>query len=115
MALSTEAVKRIMIAASDQVLGQEIASAIESGASHSDVAAAHIAAFIVATSVSATVDFGALKVGDKVARIQQTVTATQTGFYTVAVAGTLPAAAVVGDLYIVIRGFAPPAKRLDKF
>jgi hypothetical protein len=36
-------------------------------------------------------------------------------FYTVAVAGTLPAAAVVGDLYTVFRAFAKPAARTEKF
>jgi hypothetical protein len=113
MALSAEAVKRLMIAAGDADLGNEIGSAIDSGSAHSDQAAAHIAAFIVATSVSPTTDFAALKVADKVVQIK--AVAGNAVFTTVATAGTLPVAAVVGDLYIVIRGFAAPVKRTSKF
>jgi hypothetical protein len=67
----------------------------------------------VATNVSATIDFGALKVGDKVIKIP--AVAGNAIFYTVAVAGTLPAAAVVGDLYTVFRGVRQARRRTEVF
>jgi len=60
-----------------------------------------IAALITATNVSTTIDFGALLVGDTVINIPDT--AGNALFSVVSTAGTLPQAAVVGDLYIVIR------------
>jgi len=63
--------------------------------------ASNIAAMIVATSVSTTTNFGALQVGDIVIHIP--ATAGNSSFSTVTTAGTLPAAAVVGDLYMVTR------------
>lgn len=60
-----------------------------------------IAGAIVATSTSTTTDFGSLQVGDRVVVIP--ATAGNTVFLTVATAGTLPVAAVVGSLYLVIR------------
>lgn len=113
MALSAEAVKRLMIATGDADLGNEIASAIDTSSAHGDAAGAHIAAFIIATSISTTTDFGALAVADKVVHIP--AVAGNSIFWTVATKGTLPAAAVIGDLYVVIRGFAAPAKRTAKF
>lgn len=66
-----------------------------------------IAGMIVATSTSTTTDFGTLAVGDKVIVVPvpagTPASTTGTYFLTVATAGTLPAAAVVGSLYIVIR------------
>src|SRR5579884_147941 len=60
-----------------------------------------IPALIVAAHVSQTTDFGALAVGDKVIHIS---TAGSTNdIQTVATAGTLPVAAVVGDIYLVLR------------
>lgn len=56
---------------------------------------------IVATSTSTTVDFGSLQVGDYVAYFP--ATAGNSRFGTVATAGTLPFAGIVGDLYLVIR------------
>lgn len=56
---------------------------------------------IVATNVSQTVDFGSLKVGDHVVIILPAAGNAQ--FVTVSVAGDLGTAAVVGQLYIVLR------------
>ena len=61
----------------------------------------NIPAAIVATSTSQTVDFGVLAVGDKVVHIP--ATAGNSNFRSITVAGTLGAAAVVGDLYVVLR------------
>lgn len=66
-----------------------------------------IPAAIVATSTSTTTDFAALAVGDKILAlpVPAGTPASTTGAYfgTVATAGTLPFAAVVGDLYVVLR------------
>lgn len=66
-----------------------------------------LAGAIVATSTSTTTDFTSLVVGDKVLVVPVAAgtpaNTTGTYFLTVATAGTLPAAAVVGNLYIVIR------------
>lgn len=56
---------------------------------------------IIATSVSPVTDFGILEVGDKVLQIKVADGTVVTR--TVAVAGTLPVAAIVGDAYVVIR------------
>ena len=58
-------------------------------------------ALIIATSTSQTTDFGALAVGDYVIHIP--ATPGNAGFTHVTTAGTLGAAAVVGDLYLVMR------------
>jgi hypothetical protein len=58
-------------------------------------------AAIIATHADATTDFAALMVGDIVLHIP--ATAGNTSFGVVATAGTAPAAAVVGDLYLVHR------------
>lgn len=60
-----------------------------------------IANVIVATSTSTTTDFSSLLVGDKVVIVLPAAGNAQ--FVTVATAGTLPQAAVIGQLYIVIR------------
>lgn len=60
-----------------------------------------IAAAIVATSTSQTTDFGALAVDDLVVHIP--ATPGNAGFVTVATAGDLGTAAVVGDLYVALR------------
>ena len=54
---------------------------------------------IVATSVSQTTDFGSLKVGDTV--LVGVVATGNVEFETIAVAGDLGTAAVIGDTYIV--------------
>tara|TARA_R110002020_G_scaffold233207_2_gene444973 strand:- start:37060 stop:37371 length:312 start_codon:yes stop_codon:yes gene_type:complete len=59
--------------------------------------------YIKATAVSTTTDFGALDVGDLVIQIGDAAGADDTHYMTVAAAGTLPEAAIVDDLYIVLR------------
>ena len=66
-----------------------------------DLFSKRIARTIVATSTSTTVDFSSLIVGDVIVVIP--ASAGNTIFLTCATVGTLPAAAVVGSLYIVIR------------
>lgn len=66
-----------------------------------------VAAMIVATSTSTTTNFGVLAVGDKVlvtpVADSPAVDTTGSYFLTVVTTGTLPAAAVVGNLYTVLR------------
>lgn len=66
-----------------------------------------VAAIITATSTSTTTDFGALEVDDTilVLPVAAGTPANTTGSYfkVCATAGTLPAAAVVGNLYVVLR------------
>tara|TARA_R100000406_G_scaffold81599_1_gene63420 strand:- start:2883 stop:3188 length:306 start_codon:yes stop_codon:yes gene_type:complete len=57
--------------------------------------------YIKATATSTTTDFGNLKVGDLVIQIPDS--AGNSHYMTVATAGTLPEAAVVDDLYVVLR------------
>lgn len=58
-------------------------------------------AMIVATSVSQTVDFASLQVGDIVMHVP--ATAGNSNFRAITTAGNYGAAAVVGDLYMVHR------------
>lgn len=62
-----------------------------------------VARCIVATSTSATTDFGTLETGDRV--LVSPASAGNSHFVTVASNGTLPEAAVVGSLYVVLRPF----------
>lgn len=66
-----------------------------------------VAGLIVATATSTTTDFGSLLVGDKILVVPVAAgtpaNTTGTYFLTCATAGTLPAAAVVGNLYVVLR------------
>ena len=57
-----------------------------------------VSSAIVATSVSTTVNFGGLQVGDYLIHVPSSPGNVQAGI--VAVAGTAPFAAVIGDLYI---------------
>lgn len=98
MALSFQDIKNIMSAVVSQSTGNTVVDGVNAGLLASHV----IANLIVATNVSATIDFaGKLSVGDKVVMIP--AVAGNSIFYTVVTAGTLPAAAVVGNLYVVIR------------
>lgn len=97
MALSNQAVKNIMSAVVSQEIGNSVADGINAGLLASHV----IANVIVATNVSTTLNFASLAVADKVVMIP--AVAGNSIFYTVATAGTLPAAAIVGNLYVVIR------------
>ena len=60
-----------------------------------------VAAAIVADSVSTTVDFASLQIGDYLLHIPASPGNVQAGI--VAVAGTAPFAAVIGDLYVALR------------
>lgn len=107
MALSTELVKRLMHAVTDQALGRELVDAINLGSAAAVQDAKVIAAAIVATAVSQTTDFGALKVGDQVLMIP--ATAGNADLITISVAGDLGQAAVVGNIYVVLRSFVADA------
>lgn len=104
MALSDQATKNLMSAVTSQEFGNLIADGVDAGLLASHV----IVGMIVATNVSTTIDFaGKLAVGDRVIMIP--AVAGNSIFYTVATAGTLPAAAVVGNLYVVVRAKDAPS------
>jgi hypothetical protein len=63
--------------------------------------ASSAARLIVATSASPTADFGSLEKGDRVLVIP--AAAGNSHFVTIAMPGTLPEAAVIGHLYVVLR------------
>jgi len=96
-ALSSNALAQLGRALTSRELGQEVGSAVNKAAS----ATHFMAGAIVATNVSQTVDFASLAVGDKVVVIP--AAAGNSHFVTVATAGTLGEAAVVGSLYLVFR------------
>jgi hypothetical protein len=104
MALSSDAVKRLMIATASADVGNEVATAINKGAAVAAQNLVCLVGAIVATSVSQTVDFGVLKVGDKVVMIP--ATAGNADFISPSVAGDLGQAAVVGNLYLVLRSLS---------
>lgn len=112
MALSLNAVKRLIHALGSRTAGNEAATAIDAASNAVAQSASTIAATIVATSTSTTTDFASLKVGDKIAQIP--AVAGNAMFETVVTAGTKPSAAVIGDLYLVIRALAATAARSDK-
>lgn len=116
MALSTSAVKALMTACASADLGNEVATAINKGEKALDIQEGlyGIAAVIVATNVSTTIDFAALAVGDKIIQIPATP-GNADYLAAVATAGTLPEAAVVGDLYLVLRAFTVPTATAIKF
>lgn len=105
MALSVNTVKRMIHALTSRTAGNELASAVNLALAQGAQNAAFIAAAIVATSTSTTTDFAALAVGDKLIHIP--ASAGNSNWAAVSVAGTAPAAAVIGDLYIALR--APAA------
>lgn len=113
MALSQDAVKRLMIALASADAGNEVANAINSGSAHTTQSPMCIVAAIVATNVSQTVDFGAVKVGDQVLMIP--ATAGNADLITIATAGNLGQAAVVGNIYVVLRAFVADATSAVKF
>jgi hypothetical protein len=73
----------------------------------SELYSKRIAGTIIATSTSTTTNFSSLMVGDIIVVVPVAAgtpaNTTGTYFLTCATVGTLPAAAVVGSLYIVIR------------
>lgn len=111
--LSDDAVKRLMIGLASADAGNEVATVLQNAKTVSGQSGWSLAAVIVATNVSQTVDFGALAVGDKVVQIP--AVAGNSVFTTVAVAGTLPVAAVVGNLYVALRAVSLPAASVAKF
>lgn len=113
MSLSDNAVRRCCVALGSQDAGNELATAINNGAAGASQDAYCVPALIVATNVSQTIDFGALAVGDKVIHIPTVAGSAQ--FLSIATAGTLGVAAVVGDLYLVLRAFAAPAATAFSF
>ena len=92
--LSAGLVNRMLHAVAKESDGNELVSAINNSAWG-------IPAAIVATATSTTTDFSALAVGDIVVHIP--ATAGNSIFEKVTTKGTKPSAAVVGDLYIVVR------------
>ena len=109
-ALTANQIKLLMTAVSSQPEGNAIASAINNGTSASaalDLIGWQIGHAVVATSTSTTTNFAPLLVGDFVISVPAPAgtPANTTGAYfgTVATAGTLPFAAVIGDLYVAIR------------
>lgn len=113
MALSADANKRLLIALTSKDAGNEVANALNIAIAGGAQDLFCVPAVIVATSTSTTTDFGALAVGDKVIHIP--AVAGGAVFVTVATAGTLPIAAVVGDLYVVFRAFSAPAASTQSF
>ncbi len=95
--LSLYTADRIITALTSATAGNELISAINNSGWG-------IPAAIVAAHTSSTTDFAALLAKDLVVHIP--ATAGNASFSTVATAGTLPTAAVVGDLYIVLRAVA---------
>ncbi len=111
--LSAGAVKRLQIATADKDAGNELANSINKGENVSAQTSHTLAALIVATNVSQTIDFGALKVGDKVLKVK--VADGTAAWLTIATAGTLGEAAVVGDTYMVLRAKTDPAAETGCF
>jgi hypothetical protein len=111
MSLSSDSTKRLFEAVTDQLsAGPEIVDAINAGAAHAASGPWQMAAVIVASHASATTDFGALAVGDKVIHIAAGAAPANVNWATVVTAGTNPdGAGVIGDLYIAIRAFSAPA------
>lgn len=113
MSLTEKQTKRLMIATTDAEVGNGIADEINAGSSLAALTSHVIVGAIVATNVSQTTDFAVLEVGDLVAMIP--ATAGNADFITVATAGNLGQAAVVGNLYLVLRARVAPAASEVKF
>jgi hypothetical protein len=106
-AMSQATLRRLIIALSGAKAGNEAASLIENGNALAAASSWSIPAAIVAAHTSTTTDFAALAVGDLLVHIP--AVAGNAAFEAVVAAGTKPSAAVVGDLYIALRGFSLPA------
>lgn len=105
--LSDNLVKRLMHALTDQTLAKELVDAINQHDAHLTQSGKMLIAAIVATNVSQTIDFAVLKIGDQVLMIP--ATAGNADLITITVAGDLGQAAVVGNIYVVLRSFVVPA------
>jgi hypothetical protein len=101
MSLSTQLVKNLLTSVCSQDLGNELVTAVNTASGLAALSSHAVVGVIVATNVSQTVDFGVLAVGDVVVYVP--AAAGTTHFVTVATAGTLGEAAVVGGLYIALR------------
>lgn len=119
MALSSNAVKRLMIALGDAAVGREVADAIDQANADKQSAVPGVTSreavdLIIATNVSQTIDFGGLKVGDYVMMVPA-VAGSADLIGPIAVAGDLGQAAVVGNAYQVWRQVKVPAARTETF
>lgn len=119
MALSANAVKRLMVALGDAAVGREVADAIDQANAPRQSATPGVTNrepvdLIVATNVSQTVDFASLKVGDYVMMVPA-VAGNSDLIGPIAVAGDLGQAAVVGNAYQVWRQVKVPAARTETF
>jgi hypothetical protein len=92
--LSSYTGKRLVEALTSKQAGNEVGTILNNSAWAIPLA-------IVATSVSATVNFAALAPGDFLIHIP--AAAGNAAFETVVTAGTKPSAAIVGDLYVAVR------------
>lgn len=92
--LSQTSAQRLISGLASQTAGNEIATILANSTWG-------LPAVIVATSTSTTTNFSALIVGDLLVHIP--ATAGNAAFETVTTASTKPSAAVVGDLYLVVR------------
>ena len=108
MTIAANTTRKLITALADKDAANEIVTALNTSVV-AYLTGSYVPAVITATAISATTDFGALVVGDKVVVVP--AVAGNVIFYTVATAGTLPAAAVVGSLYVVLRAkpLAPAA------
>ena len=105
--LATQTVKNLKSAVLGQTAGNDVATKLNQADALATGATHIIAGAIVATNVSQTIDFGSLAVGDLVAMIPA-VAGNADFIGPIAVAGTLGQAAVVGNLYIVLRSVVTP-------
>lgn len=99
--LNTDAVRRLIMAVSDQSVGNDVARRLNVVDLLSAGVKKTVVDAIVATTADATTDFGSLKKGDLVVTIP--AAAGNAVFETVSADGALNAAATVGDLYVVLR------------
>jgi len=113
MSISADTVKRLMISLTSKTAGNEVADAVNPGQALAAQSGWSIKAIITATNVSQTIDFGTLAVGDKL--LQIATTPGNPAVLVCATAGTLPVAAVVGDVYFVFRAFSAPAASNETF
>lgn len=111
-AMSQGMLRRLIIALASAPSGNGVADMIESGNALAAASGMSIPAAIVAAHTSTTTDFAALKVGDLLVHVP--ATAGNAAFEVVATAGTKPSAAVVGDLYVVLRAYSAPAAHAFK-
>jgi hypothetical protein len=115
MAISLDTNTRLAIALTKQDAGNEVNDALNIALAQGAQDLVCMGAMIVATSVSQTVDFAALKVGDKVVVHAAGAADQASHWVTVATAGTLGEAAVIGSLYLVFRPFVAPAASTFQF